>query len=177
MYELYNAGAFGNKFQTWTNLEAFKQSGFTGMVTLRYRGAAKLTGHWCEPFVESDTIEEVVARWISEGADRSKVTVGQVDDLKMITFQGEVQRGIHGFDLRYSHEFLPMRDAFAKSQFHASGLKALSLLRYHFDPSSFADLEEIFERWPDAVAEFTTYRVNVGEIPNRNTVFWEVRNY
>ena len=175
MYELYNAGAFGNKFKTWANLDEFRASGYSGRITLRYKGAD--AARWCKPFVATGEIDAIVDRWVSEGADRSRVTVGMVDDLNMITLQGEVQRGLFGYDLRYSFEFLPMRDALAKSQFHASGLKALAILRHYLDPSSFADLEAIFEKWPDSVAEFTTYRVNVGEIPNRNTVVWEVRNY
>ena len=36
------------------------------------------------------------------------------------------------------------------------------------------NLDDIF---PDSIIEFSAYNTQVGNIPNRNTIFWEVRNY
>jgi len=45
------------------------------------------------------------------------------------------------------------------------------------DPSSRDDLEQLFDLYPDATVEFTCYQMDLGTIPRRNTIFWEVRNY
>lgn len=45
------------------------------------------------------------------------------------------------------------------------------------DPSSQQDLDDLLDLYPDATIEFTCYDIDLGVIPNRNTIFWEVRNY
>ena len=57
------------------------------------------------------------------------------------------------------------------------GIRAILKLRSVLFPSSLADLEALFEIYPDSVIEFSAYRFAVGAIPGRNAVIWEVRNY
>ncbi len=45
------------------------------------------------------------------------------------------------------------------------------------DPSSRDDLEALLELYPDATVELTSYDVDVGVLPYRNTIVGEVRHY
>ena len=56
-------------------------------------------------------------------------------------------------------------------------IELLRLLRRHLCLSSLADLEAIVELYPDHVIELGAYSCNVGVIPWRNAVIWEVRRY
>ncbi len=57
------------------------------------------------------------------------------------------------------------------------GNDARVALQAHMSPSSFADLEALFDRYPTSVVEFGIYSCNIGNIPGRNTIIWEVRDY
>lgn len=93
-----------------------------------------------------------------------------------LTLQGEVMRTERGLYLRYNQtRGLSMREAYGEMK-HAVGLTALLLLRRYLDADSMAMLEELLDRHPDAVVEFTAFDCSVGEW-KRNTLFWEVRSY
>ena len=123
-----------------------------------------------------EVVDQVNA-WVREGAKISLMTFNETINTDDIVFQCEVQRDIRHYELRYSRAKTHMRPALTEAPEHANGLKAISLLRYYLDSSSFADLEVLFDMYPDSVIEMTTTRGNLGSTPNRNTVFWEVRNY
>lgn len=95
------------------------------------------------------------------------------------TLQGEVcrtERGLQGFLEIGGH--LPMRQAMAAGLMkHYGYLQTKLLLDRYMDPSSRDDLDALLERYPDAAIEFTCFSVNAGVFPNRNCIFWEVRNY
>lgn len=60
---------------------------------------------------------------------------------------------------------------------HRGYLQTKLLLDAYLDASSRDDLEILLEQYPDAAIEFTTFSINVGVLPHRNTIFWETRNY
>ncbi len=60
---------------------------------------------------------------------------------------------------------------------HCGYLQTKVLLDRYMDPASRDDVDALLERYPDATIEFTCFTVNVGNIPGRNTMMWEVRNY
>jgi hypothetical protein len=102
MYELYEAGAFGNKFRTWTSVEALAASGYNGTVTLRY-ASNKGGGGWCRYNTPLDEVETTVAEWIAEGADRKLVRANESAPDERLTVQGELQELPHGvFVFRFS---------------------------------------------------------------------------
>ena len=93
-----------------------------------------------------------------------------------LLIQDEVMLSTEYISLFYSQEKTTMRKALQRGQ-HTGGLRALCLLRQHLFPSSWEDIQELLERFPDSVIEFSAFEYAVGFLRNRNTVIWEVRNY
>ncbi|HCX88221.1 MAG TPA: hypothetical protein DG761_09360 [Gammaproteobacteria bacterium] len=90
---------------------------------------------------------------------------------------GELQRSEHGLELHYSTHPAVMRVALALDPQDVHRIAAIAILRHFLDPASYDAVTELFDTYPDAVVEFTTYNQDVGVIPHRNTVVWEVRDY
>jgi hypothetical protein len=178
MSRLYHDGKFGNHIATFPDLLELNRAvdrGYSEPVTLRYRGESG--GKFCAYNVAPDELASTVVDWVRRGAEFGKIYANGYIQSDLITFQAEIQHGYRGYDIRYSTAALPMREALAFDQEHAHGLRALGILRHYLCPNSFADLEALFDIYPDSVVETTTVRGNIGVIPHRNTVFWEVRNY
>ena len=92
--------------------------------------------------------------------------------------QGEVQRTFRGLELYWTKAILPMRDAFRRyGGATALGLVASAHLQAALDTLSYEWLGYLLDTYPDHIIEFSAFGVNWGTIPNRNTVFWEVRKY
>jgi hypothetical protein len=96
------------------------------------------------------------------------------DDLSVI--KGEVMRTERYLYMRYDETpGLRMREAYPIMK-HAEGLEVVQRLRRAMDASSWQCLNQLFDEYPDSIVEFTVYSKALGHF-NRNTVFWEVRNY
>jgi len=175
MYPLYLAGAFGNKLQTWATLEDFYEDSVEKNVVLRYKG--KAGGAWVAYELPPSKVRETVEQWVSEGADPKLITLNESAPDDLLLIQGEVMASTHFLSLRYSRLPLPMRKALAEKQYHLDGIKAVLLLRHYLDSDSFDDLMGLLDTYPDSVVEFSTWAKDVGNVPHRNTVVWEVRNY
>lgn len=124
----------------------------------------------------SQIVRSTAAQWTREG--RIYVLDSAVPNTQ-VTLLGEVTRtyrGLEGFlGVRTG---LTMRESIAKGLLvHRSPMETKALIDYFMDPSSRDDLEELLEMFPDAAIEFACFPINVGVIPRRNTIFWEVRNY
>ena len=94
-----------------------------------------------------------------------------------LTIQGEVMKTHLGFVLWYTTIKEPMNSALKKESLYAEGLKAYLLLKNYLSESSYEDLIALMELFPESSIEFSSYRVPVGNLPGRNTVIWEVRDY
>lgn len=174
MYQHYHAGKFGNKLLAWPTLEAYRASGYAAPIVLRYSGESG--GAWCEYNVPKERVDDVVARWVSEGADAAKITPNESANDSALIVQGEVMRSTEYYSLRYSTVPKPMRLALAECQHHVGGLQARLLLESTLDAPSMDDLRRLLDEYDGAVVEFSTWAHPVG-IYCRNTVFWEVRHY
>lgn len=96
-------------------------------------------------------------------------------DQKKIVFSGEIQKSENYYDLTYTElgaEKNFPRDADKK----AKGLQAKTLIETYMDEKSIDTLQDIFDKHPDSVVEFTVLKTNDGTLGS-NTIFWEVRNY
>lgn len=175
MYDLYHAGAFGNRLATWASIADFKTSGVARPVTMRYKGESG--GKWVAYGVDPSDVPAVASKWEAEGANLNLVTLNEAAPDHLLICQGEVMRSAAHYDLRYSTAPLPMRQALATTQRHATGLVALSILNHFLDASSLSDLHWLLDEYDGAVVEFSTWATDIGCIPHRNTVFWEVRHY
>lgn len=174
MKSLLNQGRFGNMLQSWNSLDDFLASSYSGQVTMRYSGSGG--GAWCEYNVPRSHVEERVNKWISEGADRSRIyfNMSAPDDLLLI--QGEVMRCEWGLYLCYSTLKKPMRIALTEKCSHSYFLSAQLTLKHFLDAASYENIINLLDEYPDCVIEFSTFDSPVGNL-GWNTIVWEVRHY
>ena len=92
---------------------------------------------------------------------------------------GEVTKTIQGWEGHLAiGPKIPMRPAMKHGLMkNYRGLTVKLLLDQFMDECSREDLDELMRLYPGHTVEFGCYDVNVGMLPNRNTVFWEVRLY
>jgi hypothetical protein len=116
------------------------------------------------------------AEWRSEGR-RFIMDDGAPDEYR--TCQGEMARTYRGLEgyIEIGGR-LPMRQAMAAGLMRpVGGATVLTVINKYMDPSSRDDLDAIWDLYPDATVEFTCFSRDVGVLPGRNTLFWEVRDY
>lgn len=172
-YALWQQGAFGNKLRTWDSLTEILASGYAGTVSMRYKGSAG--GSFYAYEVALANIPELQRQWVSQGARPELITFNESAPDACLLIQGELMR-YPGYVLTYSCEKAKMREAM-KHPKHAQGLTAKFLLQQFCAPSSFDDLMELLDLYPDHVIEFGAYEQGLGNRAGRNTIIWEVRDY
>lgn len=171
-FRLWEAGVLGNRPRLWRNVEEAVASDAQN-IGFRELGRAG-GGAWCRvPRTEA----RVTAHFWAQKGRQFIMDDGCPDDLA--TLQGEVCRTIFGWEgfLGLAHG-LPMRKMFACGYARpVQGAAVIALLDRYMDASSRGDLEALLELYPEASVEFTCFEHNVGQIPGRNTIFWETRDY
>jgi len=171
-FELWEAGVLGNRTNLWHDPEVVLASGAPeiGFRELGFAGG----GAWEK--VPIDRFLETYQRWRDAGR-RFVMDDGCPDWCR--TLQGEIgrtYRGLEGWLDTVGQ--LPMRPAAAAGHMRpCSGATTLALLHRFMDPVSLDDLWALLDVYPDATIEFSCFAVDVGVFPNRNTLFWETRNY
>lgn len=193
-FELWEAGVLGNRTRLWRDpsvafdwgeQESRRRMGFTvradgyGMqraeVEIGFRQIGKTGGGKWEK-VPWQRVFETAQQWQREGR-KFIMDDGAPDWCRRL--QGEIcrtYRGLEGYLDTVSQ--LPMRPAMAAGHMrHCTASVVIALLDRFMDPNSRDDLEALLELYPDATIEFSTFGIDVGVIPNRNTIFWEVRDY
>lgn len=171
-YRLWKLGVLGNRPRTF---ETFADAYGSGCPLIGIREVGKAGGGRFDVVKRAD-LALTLDSWEREG--RRYTMDGAVRN-DLVTLQGEVCRtfrGLEGFmavrsgtDIRAA-----MRAGLFKP---VSGSTILDLLNTFMDPSSQDDLRDLLDLYPDATIEFACFPMDVGVIPNRNTLFWEVRNY
>lgn len=178
-FRLWMSGAFGNRLRAWRTLDEWRKSDFCGCVSLRYLGSAG--GGPCRYDINPSKVDEVVEEWIKCGLDPNKIVVneGAPDDAVLV--QGEYLnevvplKSVEGFS--YSCVKLKMREAFAVERINVTGLIGRFILRTAMTPSSWSDFNELLELYPDHVIEVPVYSRCISNIPGRNAIVWEVRQF
>ncbi len=173
-YELFEKGFFGNKALTWNSYKELLESDWRGDVCIRGKGIPRTDVKYNIPF---EKVKEEIKLLKSKGIPEGILRFNQSMPDSALVIQGEVIDYIRGFELTYTNAKKPMNEGFKEDTKFAFGLMAKMILRLSMDPSSFSDLTALLEVYPESAVEFSTYSVCVGDIPRRNTVFWEVRNY
>lgn len=118
--------------------------------------------------------------------DERDITFNQSMPDENLTIQGEIcytpwapassPWAPTGYSVLYTTVKEPMNLALAKEQKVIDGLSAEHLLRRNLDAQSMLDLERLLTQFPNSAIEFSSYSCAVGDL-DRNTIFWEVRNY
>jgi hypothetical protein len=167
-------GVLGNQMPSWPSPEAAALSGYSGPVMVRYKAPDS-------PYMRADVpmadVPGVLAEMVGRGAIRDLLYLTHMTTSVGRRINGEVWDGPDGLYLNYSTAQTHLRAGLEQSGRHVERSAALAVLRWACCASSFDDLMGLLEKHPDAVIEFTAYDREIGDIPGRNTVVWEVRNY
>jgi len=171
--DLYLAGALGNRFRIWrTYQEALRDK--PEELGLRELGIGAGTFE----MVKYEQIESASKRWLALGR-RFYLNASDIDHLDYLLIQGEICRTVRGYEGYIGFaEGRRMRDMFKLGtvrNFRAGAV--LHIMRTFMDANTLADVEGLFDLYPDATIEFATYSKELGVLPNRNTIIWEVRDY
>lgn len=171
-YKLYNQGLFGNKLRTWNSIDEFIESGYKGSVSIRYKG--KSAGKFC--YYNVTNIQTIIKDILDKGGSRDLIMINESAPDEYLTIQGEITRNEYGLYLYYSTLKGKMRDCM-KYAISSEGLKVKLLLEHYLTPSSYDDIMDLLDKYPDHTIEFSTYSKCLGDCVGRNTIIWEVRSY
>jgi hypothetical protein len=174
-YALYHAGILGNKALTWSSYEEILRSGWKGKVCMRSRKG--IDRKKVKYNLTLEKTKEEILKWEAEGISRESITFNQAMPDENLVIQGEVMHGLYDLDLTYSTIKKPMNLALIEKPKIATGIEARVLLRDLLWAPSYSDIETLLCIFPDHVVEFSAYDTPVGNLPGRNAVIWEVRNY
>jgi hypothetical protein len=174
-YFLYEKGFLGNKPLTWNSIGEIKKSGWKKEICIRGKmGIPRGKSRFNLTIEESiDYIKQLK----EEGIPPEKLTFNQSMPDEYLIIQGEIMRSEEIYSLTYTTVKKPMNRAFEEETLHAKGLTALNLVKGSLSPSSYTDLQTLFDLFPNSIIEFSAYNILLGNLPNRNTIMWEVRNY
>lgn len=171
-YDLYNAGVLGNKPLTWDSYEQILKSGWQGKVCIRNRKGGKAMYN-----VPLEKLSQEIERYLKMGYSVGDLTFNQAMPDEHLLIQGELMLRPWGYYLLYSTLKKPMNIALKEEPKHANSLEALSLLKTNLWPHSYTDLMDLLDIYSESIIELGAYDIAVGDLPNRNTIIWEVRNY
>ena len=174
-YRLYSRGAFGNRALSWDSYNELVKSSWRGKVCIRSKvGMKRGKVRYNIPF---KGVRDMIGWFGRKGVAESELSFNQSMPDEVLILQGEVMHGLRGFDLTYTTIKRPMNLALSEEEFYAKGLMAKLILQNALWSTSYNDLTELLELYQDSIVEFSTYDIAVGDLPHRNTVIWEVRNY
>ena len=173
-YNLYRFGLLGNRALAWDSYEELLKSNWRGDVCIRGENIPREEVRFDIPF---ERVLDEIKKIEEKGFSRKILRFNQSMPNEHLVLQGEVMDYIGGWELTYTTIKKPMLQGLKEETKIARGLAAKIIIKTCMDSSSFEDLNALIEIYPNAVIEFSTYEKNVGDIPGRNTVFWEVRNY
>lgn len=178
-YALFDDALYGNKLQTWPSVDAFlkdyETGKFTGTASVRFK---TVNNPLCRYDIPLSEIEAYARSCVKKGEKWEDMVVNESAPDDQIIVQGEFMNNpgsAAGWYFRHSFHKEKMRTALAVDERHAEGLRAHWLLKHYMSPSSWEDFCALLEKYPTSVFELSIYRVNVGHIPGRNTIIWEVR--
>lgn len=175
-YFLYENGILGNRPLTWNSIDEIAKSKWEGKICIRCRDKSVFRNKVKYNLTLEEALTEI-EKFKEEGIPPQSLTFNQAMPDEHLTIQGELMRTSEYLDLTYSKIKKPMNLALKEEQLSTKGIEAFFLMKKNLDPSSYEDLQTLFDIFPNSIVEFSSYDIPVGNIPNRNTIFWEVRNY
>lgn len=176
-YRLWEHGCLGNRTEVFhTVAEAVaSKSEWVGFREIRPAGAG--AGEWTRVHHSERLLPLTHFAWTAMG--RTFIMDGSAPHDHCV-MQGEVCRTIRGLEsyLAVGSGLPPMRQTMREGRHaHRGYLATKVLLDHYMDPSSHDDLDALLDLYPDATIELSAFTIDVGNIPGRNTIFWEVRDY
>ena len=181
-YKLWEEGLLGNRTKIFHTLEEALESR-EPQIGFRQVGKAG-GGRWSLVKKENQPRDQFIAKVTIEYQIWKNLGTPFIMDNSVpnhrSTLQGEICRTYKGIEsfLAVGYGLPPMRISIQENlHVHRGGATTNYLLDKYMDPSSRDDLRDLLDLYPDAAIEFTCFDCNVGVLPHRNTIFWEIRNY
>ena len=174
-YEIYKYGMLFNRLRIWDSYEEIKKSGYKGTVSVRYKGGSRGTGFYAYNVPISD-IQNLIKTWLSKGAKKELITFNESAPDNFLTIQGELMETSRDLNLFYSQEKKKMNIALKNGK-TVQGMQARFMLKQFLNCISYDEIMNLLKLFPYHVIEFSAYDVNLGILPNRNTIIWEIRKY
>ncbi len=198
---LHIEGHLGNRPKTWNNYKELKNSNYKGRVSIRSLRPSLAESPYKVPLKK---VPEKLRRLQEQKIPLDTIYFNESMDDKKLIIQGEIMRSPEYVHLHYTTIKKPMKEAFGEyhKKLHQiqdlnlnenkkatlikklkeetgilEGIGAIEKLKQTMDPYSYDDLQLLLTTFPDSVIEFSTWEYNIGNLPGRNTIFWEVRNY
>lgn len=182
-FRLWQSGAFGNKLRAWRTIDEWWAGDYKGPVVLRTLLPSGGGGP-CVYNLNPNEVESVALIWSLDGIPRDWIMVNEYAPGHTTILQGEYLNDIYTLDgearwgfFYYSRARAPMRKALVESSAYVDGLRADLMLCEAMTPGSYEDWQALLERYPRHVFEVSIYDGCIGDLPNRNTLVWEVRRY
>ena len=173
-YVLYENSPLGNRPLIWNTYQDIIKSGWTRDVCIR----SKQTGWKTRYNISLSKLRKEIDSVVKKGMPESMLVFNQLMPDPHLTIQGEITEvPTLGTCLTYTTIKKPMKRALAIEQKYLNGLQAKLLLERELFPPSLEEVNMIRKAFPDSVIEFSSYETLVGELPGRNTIIWEVRDY
>jgi len=169
----FRRGVYGNRLRSWT-LEEWRPGLIEGNVVLRYLGEGG--GGPCLYDVRQGDVELEVDRLTLGGFERRRFTVNERAPDHRVVIQGE-HLNEPGGSVRYTTVRAQMRDALREESLEVDEWRGFRLLTSPMTPSSREDYLALLERFPNHALEVSVYEGNLGDLPGRNAIVWEVRVY
>lgn len=172
-YRLWHSGVLGNRPHVWRDVESAARSGHT---RFGIREIGKAGGGFFRVVHSIGEMKRICCMLAAQGRQFS--LDGGVQN-ETVLLQGEICRTVRGLEgMMAVRSGTDIRAAFREGKFKpVQNLTALTLIREFMDPSSQDDVWDLLDMYPDHTIEFACFPGNVGVLPHRNTIIWEVRNY
>lgn len=182
MWRRMGLGQFGNRLCTWENELDFLKAvanGFSGRVGVRCVGrpGVKYRVPGYEHHTQLSPVDALGLGRVFQRLYNCPVRYYESSPDELITVQGEIIDAPHGFAVEYTYVQTYLRAAFKVQRLSDFHWVVPALIRRHFNAASYDDLMQLFDLFPGCAVEFSCYSQNVGMLPGRNTIVWEVRCY
>jgi hypothetical protein len=176
----YFNNELGNRLKSWQTLKELLNSDYRGLVSIRSRQVSG-TSYYNVPI-------DSIANKLGKSLNEYYFNESAPDDHLII--QGEYFHGtsssgtFHNRSLMYSEapvkmkEFIKLPEGRGLMCRHFSeGITTNIILQHYMNANSYDDFQILQEQYPDHVIEFGIYNHELGIVPHRNTIIWEVRQY
>lgn len=198
--DLYQSDKLGNKIRSWPTLKALEASDYKGRVTIRSRQRSWKT-------LYNISIGEAHYQVVYNGGNDYYFNESAPDDRLILQGEYWNDHTRYLMYSRASlpmkdalalplgqHDLTPyFTEAYKRGwvekdwlkccpnggqeRFQAEGLRAEMLLKASMNTNSWEDFQILRDEYPGHIIEFSCYDCELGSIPGRNTLVWEVRKY
>lgn len=177
MYELLTAGALGNTLPAWFDLDEWQAD--PDAMQHRLWGIRSLQSG--NKHMKLDVPRDEVPRYVREYHSGVANITPMIDEWSI--FRCEVVEtkfepfGLRVFGTDACARTLKWREALRETGREWLGVQAVEVLRRYLSANDYDDVCLLLDRYPGHVIEMTVCDREVGKIPGRRAVIWEVRAY